>query len=126
MVWPFRRRPKGRHALGAAVTAIPSARPVAPHVAVPAAAEPAPAPVASAPAVPPPVEPAPLQEPVAVEPAAVVPSPAAEPVAPPAPVRPRGPRVELGFRDGSTAALAPGSEQAKALTDLASVLTQRD
>jgi hypothetical protein len=34
--------------------------------------------------------------------------------------------VELGFRDGSTAALAPGSEQAKALTDIASVLTQRD
>jgi hypothetical protein len=39
---------------------------------------------------------------------------------------PPGPRVELGFRDGSTAALAPGSAQAKALTDIASVLTQRD
>ena len=76
-MWPFRRRARGRHALGAAVTAIPSA-------------------------------------PVQV--AAALP-PASEPV---------GPRVELGFRDGTTAALAPGSEQAKALTDLASVLTQRD
>ncbi len=36
------------------------------------------------------------------------------------------PRVELGFRDGSTAALAPGSEQAKALTDIADVLTRKD
>jgi hypothetical protein len=36
------------------------------------------------------------------------------------------PRVELGFRDGSTAALAPGSEQAKALNDIASALTRRD
>jgi len=93
-VWPFRRRPRGRHALGAAVTAIPSARP---------------APVASI-----------------VEPAApVVP---VVPVAPVAPVvqEPPGPRIELGFRDGSTAALAPGSEQAQALTDIASVLTRRD
>lgn len=42
-----------------------------------------------------------------------------------APVAP-APRVELGFRDGSTAALAPESAQAKALTEIASVLTQRD
>ena len=37
-----------------------------------------------------------------------------------------GPRVELGFRDGSTAELVPGSAQARALTALASVLAQRD
>ena len=84
MVWPFRRRPSGRHALGAAVTAIPSAPP-------------APAPVAPAPVLP-------------AQPEPVV----------------QGPRVELGFRDGTTAALAPGSAQAQALTDLAAVLTQRD
>jgi hypothetical protein len=84
-MWPFRRRKVGKHALGAAVTAIPSA--------------------------PRPVLPAPAAE-VSAQAAAADPAPA--------------PRVELGFRDGSTAALAPGSEQAKALTDLASVLTQRD
>lgn len=52
-------------------------------------------------------------------------------VDPPAPVVPAQapstvPRVELGFRDGSTASLAPGSEQARALSDLASMLTQRN
>jgi len=36
-----------------------------------------------------------------------------------------GPRVELGFRDGSTAALLPGSPQAKALEEIASALTRR-
>ena len=100
-MWPFRRK-AGRHELGAAVTGIPSVVRT-----VPAPAQ-APAPV------PPPVaavayEPPPLPE-----------------YAPPAPPEPDGPRVELGFRDGSTAALAPDSAQAKALTDLASVLTQRD
>jgi hypothetical protein len=58
-------------------------------------------------------EPAPLAATVRVE-------------APYQPVLAPGMRVELGFRDGSTAALAPGSEQAKALTDLASALTRRD
>jgi hypothetical protein len=72
-MWPFRRKPRGRHALGAAVRAIPSGPP------------------ASAPAVLPPA-----------------------------------PRVELGFRDGTSAALAPGSPQAKALTEIAAILTQRD
>jgi hypothetical protein len=81
-MWPFRRRPKGRHALGAAVTAIPSL-----------------------------VRTVPAAEPVAHAPAEPPPTPA---------------RVELGFRDGSTAALAPDSEQAKALTDLATLLTHRD
>ncbi|HUR14572.1 MAG TPA: hypothetical protein VM097_08780 [Mycobacteriales bacterium] len=37
-----------------------------------------------------------------------------------------GTRVELGFRDGSTAALAPDSAQARALTEIAAVLTRRD
>jgi hypothetical protein len=64
--------------------------------------------------------PAPVAVPLQVEP--VMPP---EPASTPAPV-PSGPRVELGFRDGSTAALAPGSEQARALTDIASMLTTRD
>jgi hypothetical protein len=37
-----------------------------------------------------------------------------------------GARVELGFRDGSTAALAPDSAQARALSEIAAVLTRRD
>jgi hypothetical protein len=93
-VWPFRRRARGRHALGAAVTAIPS---------LPAQVPPAPRPVVAARA------PEPTPE--------AIPEPVAEPTVP---------RVELGFRDGSSAALAPWSEQAKALTDIASLLTQRD
>ena len=53
------------------------------------------------------------------------------PVAPVVPavharLAPPAPRVELGFRDGSTAALSPESAQAKALTEIASVLTRRD
>jgi len=36
------------------------------------------------------------------------------------------PRVELGFRDGSTAALAPDSAQSRALVALASVLARKD
>jgi hypothetical protein len=82
-VWPFRARKVGRHALGAAVTAIPAARVADPVF-------------QSLPATQPAVE------------------------------ESGAPRIELGFRDGSTAALAPGSEQAKALNDIASVLTQRD
>lgn len=85
MRWPFRRTPSGRHALGAAVTAIPSA-PVPPALAVSL-----PVPVQAAGAAPPPVVVA------AVPPAAVVDvpqqaAPASLPVAPapvavPAPVR---------------------------------------
>lgn len=44
-------------------------------------------------------------------------------VHPPAQTEP--PRVELGFRDGSTAALAPDSAQSRALVALADVLTRR-
>ncbi len=97
-MWPFRRR-RGRHELGA-VRAVP-----------PVPAMPAVPPVP--PVLPPPI---PAQQPSTA--AAAVPS-YEEAV-------PAGPRVELGFRDGSTAALAPGSAQAKALTDIASALTQRD
>ncbi|MCU1586642.1 MAG: hypothetical protein JWN31_135, partial [Frankiales bacterium] len=53
------------------------------------------------------------------------PTPPAEPAQRRAEEAPRAPRIELGFRDGSTAALAPGSEQARALRDIASILTQR-
>lgn len=101
-MWPFRRK-AGRHQLGAAVTAIPQL-PLTPALpgydAPPAPPEPVPEPVAE-----------PVAEPVV---AAYEPAVAAEP------------RVELGFRDGSTAALAPGSAQARALTEIASVLTRRD
>ncbi|HVE74791.1 MAG TPA: hypothetical protein VNA30_06890 [Mycobacteriales bacterium] len=54
---------------------------------------------------------------------------------PPAPVSPvlpapveshQGTRVELGFRDGSSAELDPDSAQAKALENIASALTRRD
>jgi hypothetical protein len=53
-----------------------------------------------------------------------VPPPAAPAVAEatPAPL----PRVELGFRDGTTAALAPGSAQARALTEIATAMFRRD
>jgi hypothetical protein len=67
--------------------------------------------------------------PVAVPSVAPAPEPAPVAARVDAPYRPvpaPGMRVELGFRDGSTAALAPGSAQAKALTDLASALTKRD
>jgi hypothetical protein len=107
-MWPFRRRKVGKHALGAAVTAIPSApRPVLP---TPALAE-------------------------AFRSAHEVPTQTGEPVFDPvyrsvsqalyAEIAP-APRVELGFRDGSTAALAPGSDQAKALADIAQALTERN
>jgi hypothetical protein len=43
----------------------------------------------------------------------------------PLPVPPP-PRVELGFRDGSTAALAPDSPQARALRAVADLLATRD
>ena len=68
------RRSKGRHALGAAVTAIPAAPPAPPPVPVPAL--------------------------------------------------PSGPRVELTFADGSSASLDP--TQARALDEIAQVLTRRD
>ena len=96
--------------LGAAVISIPSARLqlVAPAAAVPAPAVPAPA--MPAPAVPAPAAAAPVRSP-----------------GPTAATRPSVPvsRVQLGFRDGSTASLAAGSEQAVALEALAGLLNRR-
>ena len=90
------RRPRGRHALGAAVTSVPSAplRLVAPAAAVPAPTVPA----------------APVRSPEATV--------ATLPLVPVS-------RVQLGFRDGSTASLAAGSEQAVALEALARMLNRR-
>ena len=112
-MWPFRRK-AGRHELGAAVTGIPgmpqAAQPVA-VAAVPVWARPPAAPV-----------PVSADRDSAHE---LLATPEPLPAALVAEVPP-APRVELGFRDGSTAALAPGSDQAKALSEIASVLTQRD
>ena len=105
----FWRRSKGRHALGAAVTSVPSApRPPAPLPAVPLFA----APAYEAPA----FEPAAYEAATPVEwsfPELVAPEPVAQ-----------GPRVELTFRDGSRASLDP--VQARALDEIAQVLTRRD
>ena len=97
--WSLLRRPRGRHALGAAVTSIPTAplRLVAPFVVDPSAA-------------PAPAVPAPVRSPAPT--AATLPSVPAS-------------RVQLGFRDGSTASLAAGSEQAVALEALAGLLNRR-
>ena len=105
-MWPFRRKPKGKHALGAAVTAIPGLPAVVP-----------PTPVAQTPAAH-----VPAYAPPPVQPTTNAPILAAAPQPPELQEH----RVELGFRDGSTAALAPGSAQAKALTEIASILTHRD
>ena len=97
-----RRRPLGRHAA-----------PPAGRSAVPAPLAPWDTPGTTA--APAPFEPPPLLAP----PQAVVPPAETPPEAP-------RPRVELGFRDGSTTALAPDSAQARALTEIADVLTRRD
>jgi hypothetical protein len=190
MIW-FRRRPKGRHALGAAVTSIPS-RPLG----TPSATAPAPVPSPAQPLVPraqvlavvasvdvvdePVVRPVPERvlprpvdvEPVVVEPVDVPPAPPlparvpsvpvqalppmdlivgdvppteapavlASQSAPPPPVqpvpapaaarmdpsRPFGPRVELGFADGSLRVLDPQSPTAQALSELVGELTSKD
>ena len=147
--WGLLRRPRGRHALGAAVTSIPSAPllRVAPFVVDPSAAavasQPAPrTPVAPGadPAAPTPfmIAEAPL-EPVehrlaaatrAPVPVPVTPSPVVRRPAPTVAILPLVPavpasRVQLGFRDGSTASLAAGSEQAVALEALAGLLNRR-
>lgn len=202
----FRRAPRGKHALGAAVTSIPSAplrvaaplaaamQPQAPPPVVEAessmmasiseliasgeawasdledfhalhtpAAEPAPAaPVPTVPAPLPPVEvaapaydppPAPVFEAVPVAPAPLPPVVPAPPVVTLPSVEepsaraslqaaladllpqqeavdtypsPAAPRVQLGFRDGTSASLDPDSEQALALELLAQSLTRRD
>lgn len=97
------RRSRGRHALGAAVTALPAA-PLAVEV------------TAAPPALP--------VEPLLTSPPAPAVQPLAAPLASAAPALPAS-RVQLGFRDGSTASLEPGSEQAVALEQLAGRLTRR-
>ena len=107
----FRRR-RGRHDLGSAVRDIPAAPPVV--LVHPPATVVLP-------------EPEPAAAPAVVVPAVVVPAVVGAAVegAPEVPAQAQ-PRVELGFRDGSTAALAPDSAQARALTEIAQVLTRRD
>ena len=108
----WRRRTPGRHELGAAVTDLPAGamRSVsAPPAAVRSYAAP---PVAAA-----------NRVPAAAAPATVIPSSAALPAHL---GRSAGPMVSLGFRDGSTATLDPGSLQARALQQLANSLTTTD
>jgi hypothetical protein len=59
---------------------------------------------------------------------AVAPAPAILPAPPAPPAPPALPalRVELGFRDGTTAVLDPGSQQAQALQDLSRLLRSSD
>ena len=105
------RRSRGRHSLGAAVTALPAA---------PLAVEVTPA---APPAVP--VEPLDIAPSVpVVQLLAVAPTVPAAAALAPTPALPSS-RVQLGFRDGSTASLEPGSEQAVALEVLAGHLTRR-
>lgn len=98
MRWPFRRQPRGRHALGAAISGVP---------------------VAPAPSTPSPFDASWGQLRPATASARVAP-PAPDsvqtPVEPPA--APTGPRVELGFADGSVRTLDPASADAQALGDL--------
>ena len=122
----FWRRKRGRHSLGAAVTSIPTTAPVAP---APVASPLPPAPPAQQPA----VDLRPASPPAPESYAAVPPYAPSQPepldwsfpeLAPPTPPEPRGPRVELTFRDGSSASLDP--VQARALDEIAQVLTRRD
>jgi hypothetical protein len=100
-MWPFRRRsPRGgKHLRRAAVVRSPGVAPL-PTVAT----------IFS------PVTPA-----VALLTSAPVPA-----HTPHIPAVPAGPRIQLGFRDGTTASLALDSEQARALMDLACLLNQRN
>lgn len=145
------RRAQGRHSFGAAVTSIPSALPTplrpppAPPPPVLSPVLPPVSPALPVDAGPPrplaerstPVEavlpPSPLL-PIAVVPPLPAPRPAVVqpvqpldlPAAPPAEVpAAAGPRVELGFTDGSFRTLDPASSQAAALSELAEQLTRR-
>jgi hypothetical protein len=116
----FWRRSEGRHVLGAALSSIPATavRPVAPSPGL--SVEPAPEAAAR---VAPPV----LQPPAVVVPPQPAPDwsfPELHPAARPLDEPPAGPRVELTFADGTSAALDPS--QARALDEIAQVLTRRD
>lgn len=150
-------RKRGRHALGAAVTALPSgpvaAAPALPPVAPePAAAEPdlmssiatliatgeawaAPGELAVAAGrpvgAPAPTEPAAQAAPVLEAPTPQFVVVAAQPIAPAVPPQPEPvpaalPRVQLGFRDGTSTSLDPASQQSIALEQIARSLTRRD
>ena len=118
-----------------------SPAPVPPPTAAPVVHGPVPAPVVR------PVPPAPevvaapaRVAPATPAPASAVPAARTDAAVPPAAVvaaavsyvpvstvpQQAGHRVELGFRDGSTAALDPDSEQALALAELSQLLTGRD
>lgn len=120
MSW-FRPRPKGRHALGAAVTSIPSG-PVLPVAPVrPVAAEPAAEPVGQ-----PDVMTSIARLIATGEAWTTEPAPSPQPRELPTPAIAEASRVQLGFRDGSTTALDPSSGQYQALEELAQSLTRRD
>lgn len=127
--------------LTAPVVERPAAAPVVP---TPAAAAPVPVFPPAVPLVPAPPGPrvAPTPLPVSAPPVPIVESPSArsaleaalvellpqqdgEPPAAP-PVQPPPRRVQLGFRDGSSATLDPDSSQYQALEELAQSLTRRD
>jgi len=166
--WFGRKKAKGRHALGAAVTSIPfgplngsGLSAPAPPVSLPAGPLAEPTDEPPPPAAPGPVHAAPLA--VTVRPDRPLPSAASEDAsaqhaldhaltelmlvdadaplsaAPPAaaaaqrPVPPQPavvpssvPRVQLGFRDGTSTTLDPSSDQSQALELLAQSLTRRD
>lgn len=143
----FRRKPRGKHALGAAVTSIPSPGLTLPVAVVPpAVAAPEPFAAEAVDAAEPVAEPdlmesiatllatggawaevpAPLDPARVSEPARGAPSQGIEPVLPaPPPVQATLPRVQLCFRDGTSTALEPGSSQSLALEQLAQSLTRR-
>ena len=113
----WRRRPRGKHALGAAVIPLPAGPPVAATAPGPAAA----------------VEPdlaTLIAQLIASGEAWNVPLSELPPLPLPV-VRPEGdraasPRVQLGFRDGTSTSLDPSSSQSLALERLAQSLTSRD
>lgn len=110
MGWLFGRS-KGRHALGAAVRGIP-AGPVVASWAAPV--------VPAAPTSPPALAVPPAPPPAALPVADLLTGLALDRPIPPA----QAPRGEMTFRDGTTAELDP--EQARALNEIAQVLTGRE
>jgi hypothetical protein len=123
--WGRRKEAGGRHALGAAVTGIPTA-PTRPATVPILADQPWSeryATTAFSPVQPTPVQPAPMQR-VPVQAAPVQAAPVRE--APPLQADPTGPRVELGFADGTFRMLDPSSSDALALCELVAELTCRD
>jgi hypothetical protein len=113
----FWRRSRGRHALGAAVASIPAVSETL-HPTTGAPAPHAPAPHAPAPRPPSDVP----GESASV--ASAAPEWSFPELHPPQEAALTGPRVELTFRDGTSAAL--DGTQARALDEIARALTRRD